>query len=43
MKARAFALKFTAEKGNKDNKLKDTLKYKIEKIQDSVDQDDEEK
>ena len=43
MEARAFALKFTERKRKEDNLMKDILKHKIEKIQDTVDQDDVEK
>ena len=43
MEARAFALKFTARKRKEENLMKDILKHKIEKIQDTVDQDDAEK
>ena len=43
IEARAFALKFTARKRKEENLMKDILKHKTEKIQDTVDQDDVEK
>ena len=43
MEARAFPLNFLARMKKEESKLKDILKYKIEKIQDSVKNDNAER